>query len=1851
MDEYTYIRTCGEGAYGDVWLTRRADGVLVAVKVFKQAHEDAEIKALAKREARILQNLKHINIVRVFEFCERSVFDELDANPYGLPSRATKLLAWQLLHAAAYLHDRKQICHRDIKPANILLTGDGVLKLCDFGFARDVPHGGKAAGVGPRDLAAAMSTYVVTRWYRPPEVLVSDAYGPPVDIWSIGCTIAEIATGRPLFPGKSTADQLWRIMRCLGPLTPGQTARMLSDRRLRGATVPPLHKTLRQRLPELEPRLFQLVEACLAPEPRQRPTAAELLAFPYFWDVPQLVAGTALAELYSGKGGVGQQGGRAGARPAGQGQIPGQGVGQQRAPGQTAAASAAPVAAAAAQAPSSVDTPVGVSVMQMSARQLAKLQQGLHLHHLEQQEQQEDAAARKAQEGTAAAAAIATAQTNPRASSSKPLPKLQISAGALEVVNLQQQLQTTQQAAAPLSTSGAPSTAVAAATPADADAVADAPGKAGTAATAPAAAAGAEGSAMDIDGECLQAAPGGNSGQPQQQQLKSGAGGAPGGGAASVGVDSVMQEMAAAATAAATAAARSSGREHARDIGQQGAVGDDSDGGGEPQHQRRRLLDPAAAAAAAGGGQMPGTAAAAAAMAAAAVAAATASDCSPHACLVDTQSLEHHFEDAAAMEGAVCRDAAGENARGEVASELDEMPPAALLCSITGTQHIAEALAAVEHGDQPETLAGPHTAGSSDTRGGSSTADGGSCGVAGGSLPGPRVLQALAGSQKARWGGEARASDASADPGLRALQLPPARGISTVAELTPPAHPPVPAPVTAPALPAAAGSVAAAAAAPVVQSLMNAVTARGSTSHSATAGASAATATTEDDCHESERYDGLAELRGSTAGRTSRATANPIMLQYQPYMVAAAGGGEGAGAARGSESGRFGVLPLGSSGPLGSLMGGDRTSAATAITLSSALPAALGQQDGCTGDGGLSGFGSASALSFATNNRYTGPAVGESWHTSQPKATLPAWASPSPFSADAATAAPSGGRGAAAHGAAVSAAGGPTGAASLTGEHTHGSGGGDSTQSDTRLLRLASSGVVAGHSHLGAGMRTAMERRAAAAAAAAAAASTNGAAAGRSMAWPHRGRGAQIAAYRVSASGSLARLPEGVVVAADDTASPLSPSDAPGASAFSGPLFRSQDMAAGGGGAGGRSLLAATMAARVSVGNRIAAQAAYRASVSGVPGASGGSGSGAFAGFPAAGGLLSATGGGGSVGDGGAAAAGARPARPSGLSSFSGAPGMPLSTELLSPGGGGGGLTGGGGGGSCTPSYGNTALHSGQLHSQILNTDYSIPLHDLFMPHGAPELPAYAGLLPPHRRPPQAASPWAPPSAANSDSLFLLSGLGLPRGTTQTSLPRTHTAGMSDSDRPSPSDGGDPERPSPPGADVDSVMALSPSDGAGGEGGGANGSAKNGGRFWSSLIGRMSMRSSISSSAGAAAGAAAAAAVAAGGSMAGDGYGGARTVSGSAVGGRALLSDSGGGQPPAGQPPGFGQAPVRRSNSKVPAAPAPAARSRLGSGTWGEPPCLAAAGASVGTPAGSGTRGFSGSGVASSVLMQPVQRTAAAAAAGSSASSLNKPIMTGVLSVTAAISRGNQARVNSGGLPAKGDAGSTTGGQPLSAQSPVTPGALLTMGEEKALPATFGGGGGGRVGSESLAVLLGAGVQLMSADGGGGDGGTGPVARPPSCISVLGGTREVAGNNSAVRSGGRPLSGVVSAGVADRPRSSGRVHALPLLAAAVPQVAEHGEHHDPSRAAASQAVAHGAAEAGANGGAAAVAGAGRVSASGAAGQGRAAAVAAIPVQLQDVSGRGTKSSSGIKSLVKGVANVLGLRKPSSRGKA
>ncbi|KAG2485428.1 hypothetical protein HYH03_015809 [Edaphochlamys debaryana] len=260
---------------------------------------------LAMREVRVLRSLDHPAVVKlldafrsktgrvymVFPYLQSTAYHALCVNREGLPAGQIKLIAWQVAQALAYLHGKK-IVHRDIKPANILLGESDSVKLCDFGFAR-------VTRCGPREVER-LSSYVVTRWYRAPEVLVGDSYGPASDIWSLGCAMAELATGMPIFQGRSTADQLWRIMRCFGPLTPHQETLMKASEQLtaEGLTVPPRGRSLRERLPasRVDPSLFHFLEACLKVEPRARPTAAELLQMPYFWSVPKLLAPSVKAE-------------------------------------------------------------------------------------------------------------------------------------------------------------------------------------------------------------------------------------------------------------------------------------------------------------------------------------------------------------------------------------------------------------------------------------------------------------------------------------------------------------------------------------------------------------------------------------------------------------------------------------------------------------------------------------------------------------------------------------------------------------------------------------------------------------------------------------------------------------------------------------------------------------------------------------------------------------------------------------------------------------------------------------------------------------------------------------------------------------------------------------------------------------------------------------------------------------------------------------------------------------------------------------------------------------------------------------------------------------------------------------------------------------------------------------------------------------------------------------------------------------------------------------------------------------------------------------------------------------------
>ncbi|NWU72464.1 CDKL1 protein, partial [Pterocles burchelli] len=219
MERYEKLGKVGEGAYGVVFKCRNKDtGQIVAIKKFLESEEDPVIRKIALREIRMLKQLKHPNLVNllevfrrkrrlhlVFEYCDHTVLHELDKHPRGVPEHLVKSITWQTLQAVNFCHKHNCI-HRDVKPENILITKHSVVKLCDFGFARLL--------TGPSDY---YTDYVATRWYRSPELLVGDTqYGPPVDVWAIGCVFAELLSGLPLWPGKSDVDQLYLIRRTLG---------------------------------------------------------------------------------------------------------------------------------------------------------------------------------------------------------------------------------------------------------------------------------------------------------------------------------------------------------------------------------------------------------------------------------------------------------------------------------------------------------------------------------------------------------------------------------------------------------------------------------------------------------------------------------------------------------------------------------------------------------------------------------------------------------------------------------------------------------------------------------------------------------------------------------------------------------------------------------------------------------------------------------------------------------------------------------------------------------------------------------------------------------------------------------------------------------------------------------------------------------------------------------------------------------------------------------------------------------------------------------------------------------------------------------------------------------------------------------------------------------------------------------------------------------------------------------------------------------------------------------------------------------------------------------------------------
>uniref|UniRef100_A0A8D0HPT2 Cyclin-dependent kinase-like 5 n=1 Tax=Sphenodon punctatus TaxID=8508 RepID=A0A8D0HPT2_SPHPU len=260
---------------------------IVAIKKFKDSEENEEVKETTLRELKMLRTLKQENIVElkeafrrrgklylVFEYVEKNMLELLEEMPNGVPPEKVKSYIYQLIKAIHWCH-KNDIVHRDIKPENLLISHKDILKLCDFGFARNLSDGSNAN----------YTEYVATRWYRSPELLLGAPYGKSVDMWSVGCILGELSDGQPLFPGESEIDQLFTIQKVLGPLPSEQMKLFYSNPRFHGLRFPAVNhpQSLERRyLGILSGVLLDLMKNLLKLDPGDRYLTEQCLNHPSF---------------------------------------------------------------------------------------------------------------------------------------------------------------------------------------------------------------------------------------------------------------------------------------------------------------------------------------------------------------------------------------------------------------------------------------------------------------------------------------------------------------------------------------------------------------------------------------------------------------------------------------------------------------------------------------------------------------------------------------------------------------------------------------------------------------------------------------------------------------------------------------------------------------------------------------------------------------------------------------------------------------------------------------------------------------------------------------------------------------------------------------------------------------------------------------------------------------------------------------------------------------------------------------------------------------------------------------------------------------------------------------------------------------------------------------------------------------------------------------------------------------------------------------------------------------------------------------------------------------------------------
>ncbi|CAM8913199.1 unnamed protein product [Rhodiola kirilowii] len=283
------IMSIGRGAYGIVCSVMNAEtNEMVAIKKIANAFDNYMDAKRTLREIKLLRHLDHENIISIRdvipppvrrEFCDVYIATELmDTDLHqiirsnqGLSEEHCQYFLYQILRGLKYIHSA-HVIHRDLKPSNLLLNANCDLKICDFGLAR------------PTSENEFMTEYVVTRWYRAPELLLNSSdYTAAIDVWSVGCIFLELINKKPLFPGKDHVHQMRLLIELLGTPSESDLGFVRNEDAKRYISQLPVYprQPLNRVFPHVNPLAIDLVEKMFTFDPSKRITVEQALAHPY----------------------------------------------------------------------------------------------------------------------------------------------------------------------------------------------------------------------------------------------------------------------------------------------------------------------------------------------------------------------------------------------------------------------------------------------------------------------------------------------------------------------------------------------------------------------------------------------------------------------------------------------------------------------------------------------------------------------------------------------------------------------------------------------------------------------------------------------------------------------------------------------------------------------------------------------------------------------------------------------------------------------------------------------------------------------------------------------------------------------------------------------------------------------------------------------------------------------------------------------------------------------------------------------------------------------------------------------------------------------------------------------------------------------------------------------------------------------------------------------------------------------------------------------------------------------------------------------------------------------------------